>query len=289
MDIFWYNPVLFLEIARIKCGAARCVLPQQIFAPSVKPSDNVKMTEKEALESLRDTLEYRMVEKLGLKLRPFVTFVNRILSRPTVSPNIQFFVHQKCEKEFKRMREIEIAAIEGFMNFDIARNRLIEIEGKMFGYPKCCVDGYITGKSSLPAESRLILEGIDSGIFDELLEAFLRSEIISLPQFFTSGFYPCSIECRRAVKVGRRIERWLDDYRDAFRIRCMINALHLLVTGYAASKGRGEFSRKVKAFYSTIGDEKLELIQVLQPHLSNITAFTNIFLYRVVGKKNQKN
>ncbi len=291
MDIFRCNPVLFLEISRIKCNAAKCVLPQQVFTvPRELTAEGVSAIEREVLEHLKNTKEYHMVVESGLKLRPFLTFVNRILSKPTISPDIQFFVHRGCEKEFDTMREIEMGVLNGSVDFKDAREQLIRIEGKMLGYPECCIENYIESKASLPAESRIILEGIESGMFDEILDAFLSSDILPLPQFFTSGFYPCSIECEKAVEVGRRVEKWLGDMRDIFRIRCMVNALHLIVTGYKASKGKGEFSDRIRPFYSSIESKKLEIIEISQPHIANITTFTNLFISSFFeSRENQKN
>ncbi len=283
------NPVLFLEISRIKCGVAKCVLPQQVFTV---PQEFA--TEDEILKHLKDTREYQMVVDNGLEVYPFFTFVNRILSKPTITPDVQFFVHKGCRKEFDVMRKIEREVLNGSIGLEDAREKLIRIEGRMFGYPDCCIENYIKGKTSLPAESKLILEGIESGVFDDVLGAFLNSEVLSLPQFFTSGFYPCSIGCKRAVSVGKKIERWLGEARDVFRVRCMVNALHLIVAGYKASKGRGKFSEKVGRFYSGIESKKLELIEIVQPHISNLTAFTNHFIRRIADsffetEENQKN
>ncbi len=295
------NPVLFFEISRVKCGVAKCVLPQQVFTFQFVlqelRANNVERVESKILEHLKNTREYRMVVNSGLKVHPYIAFINRILSKPTISPDIQFFVHRDCEREFDVMREIEMRALNGSVDFEEARERLVRIEGKMLGYPECCTESYIRSKrdkSSLPAESRVILEGIESGLFDDVLDAFVKSEVISLPQFFTSGFYPCSVGCRKAAEVGRKVEHWLGDVRDLFRIRCMINALHAIVTGYKASKGKGEFSERIRPFYSGIESKKLELIKTVQPHITNLTAFTNLFIRRMAdsffeNRENQKN
>ncbi|WP_456330499.1 DUF483 domain-containing protein [Archaeoglobus sp.] len=298
---FWLNPVLFLEISRIKSGISKCALPQKVFEPdfSVYEKLNSKfarfmngeceaeelyktaeVVEKTAINTLNPVL-LEAISELELRLTPVVVFASRVLKRKLFYSEIQFFI-SKNAADLKKLRRLDRKIIEGKIEFGKGRDRLIKIEGEILGYPECCVDKYIESKKTFPAESRLITECIENGIFDQVLKAFRESRIISLPQFFTSNFYPCSVECKRAEKVGLKIEEWLDEYRDAFRLWSMVNALYHLVVGYKASKVEDDFGRRLRSYYSGLESRDLEVIEALSPHTANLTEFSNLFIKRVL-------
>ncbi len=306
---FWLNPVLFLEVSRVKSGISNCVLPQKVFEPDFSVYEKLntqfarfmngecgvgelwetaEVVEELALNSLNSAL-IKAVSELGLRLTPVVIFANRVLKKEVFYPEIQFFVCKNAAN-LKRLKMIDRKILEGKIEFGKGRDRLIRIEGKILGYPECCVDKYIEGKKEFPAESRLIIECIEHGIFDVVLEAFKKSQIISLPQFFTSNFYPCSVGCKRAEKMGLKIEEWLGEFRDAFRLWSMVNVLYHLVVGYKTSKAKDDFGRRLKSYYSGLESQDVEIINALSPHTADLAEFAKLFIRRVLqSRENQKN
>lgn len=250
--------------------------------------ETAEVVEKTVFNSLNSAL-IKAVSELDLRLIPVVVFANRVLKRELFYPEIQFFVCKNAA-DLKRLKKIDREILEGKIEFGEGRDKLIRIEGEILGYPKCCVDKYIESKKAFSAESRLIIECIEYGVFDKVLEAFKKSQIISLPQFFTSNFYPCSVECKWAEKVGLKIEEWLGEYRDAFRLWSMLNVLYHLVVGYKASKAKDDFGRSLKNYYSSLESRDVEIISALSPHTADLTRFANLFITRVLQPgENQKN
>jgi len=306
---FWLNPVLFLEISRIKGGISKCVLPQKVFEPDFSVYEKLnngfarfmndeceieelyetaEVIEELALNSLNPTLK-EVISELGLRLTPVVVFANRVLKKEVFCPEIQFFVCKNAA-DLKRLKKIDRKIIEGKIEFGKGRDKLVRIEGEILGYPECCVDKYIESKKDFPAESRLIIECVEHGIFDAVLEAFKKSQTISLPQFFTSNFYPCSVGCKRAEKMGLKIEEWLGEFRDAFRLWSMVNVLYHLVVGYKASKAKDDFGRRLNSYYSGLESQDVEIINALSPHTADLAEFANLFIKRLLqSRENQKN
>ncbi|WP_202320152.1 DUF483 domain-containing protein [Archaeoglobus neptunius] len=306
---FWLNPVFFLELSRIECGLARCVIPQQVFQVNPVTLEELNFTyrcflneeidvselfhrsevlEKRLAEEIAEDNIASVAKEMGFKIQPTIIFVNRILSHPVLSPDVQFYVAKEFDKQ--RIKNVEKKILSGKMEREKGRERLIVLEGRMLGYPDCCISGYLEGKKGLPAESRIITECVECGTFRLLLDSIVRSEIISFPQFFTSNFYPCSIECEQAIEVGRSIESWLEskEYIDAFRIRTMANALYLLVTAHKASKTEGGFGKRLQEYFSSLSAQEVEIVKAAENVIINITPFTNILISRIVGGLSEK-
>lgn len=306
---FWLNPVLFLEVSRIKSGISKCVLPQKVFKADFSVYEKLnsefarfmndecgteelyetaEIIEEIALNSLSPSLT-KTISELGLQVTPVVVFANRVLTREALYPEIQFFI-SKNAADLRKLKKIERKILEGELEFGKGRDKLIRIEGEILGYPECCVDNYVESKKVFPAESRLILECIEHGIFDAVLDAFKESQVTSFPQFFTSNFYPCSVECKRAKRVGLRVEEWLGEYRNAFRLWSMVNVLYHLITGYKASKAKDDLGKKIRNYCSGLESTDVEIINALSPHTADITEFANLFIRRVLQSgENQKN
>lgn len=310
---FWLNPVLFLEVSRIKSGLSKCALPQRVFEPNFSVYEQLnnnfarflghesgieelfetaEIVEEMALNSIDPTL-INAISELDLNVVPVVVFANRVLTREAFYPEIQFFV-SKNAADLRRLKKLERKILEGKLEFGKGRDKLIRFEGEILGYPECCVDNYVESKRVFPAESRLILECIEHGIFDTVLDAFKKSQIVSLPQFFTSNFYPCSVECKQAKRVGLRIEEWLEEYGDTFRLRSMVNVLYHLVTGYKASRVKDNFGKRLRSYYSSLESQDVEIVKAVSPYITDLTQFTNLFITRVLSfsdqfKENQKN
>lgn len=306
---FWLNPVFFLEISRVGCGSARGVIPQQVF-----PVDGriLKLLNKFFEDFLRDrisaselieashALESQMEEKLKanrlvlaaeemeLRVLPTVIFVNRILRHPSIFPDVQFFVGKQLS--LKNLRNVERKVLEGKMKLEKGRREIIRLEGRILGYPNCCVESFVKEKTSNSPESRLILQCIESGTFDSLLNALANSRLTFFPQFFTTNFYPCSPDCRKAEEVGRRIEYWLEDEKltAAFRLRTMVNLLYVLATAYRASKAEGEFAVEVRKYFSHLDSGSLEVVKAIENVIINITPFTNNLIESIVAGFSEK-
>ena len=75
---------------------------------------------------------------------------------------------------------------------------LIEGEGKILGYPKCCID------KVLEYEEKKKTSEIRKRLSEELVYE-REVHLHEYPHtFFTNGFYPCSVNCSAAKKVGMR-------------------------------------------------------------------------------------
>lgn len=302
---FSLSPVLFLEISRIKCNASQYVLPQNVskvdsvdislhetlnehFARFINGEIGVgellNVTEKveEVAVDLVNGKIRDIINALNLKIIPTAIFINRILSKGVFSPEIQFFVCKDVEK-LKNLKKVERKVLEGKIEFGKGRERLIRMEGKMLGYPECCVESYVESKRTFPAESRFIMEGLEKGVFKEVIRAFMDSRILSVPQLFTSNFYPCSTECEKAKKVGLKLEEWLEDYSNAFRLRSMLITLFYAATGLKASKSSGSYAERLREHYNSLGSKEVEILDIFEKNLSNQTKFTNTFLSRVLS------
>ncbi len=257
---FFKNPVLILDAFRaklFKCAS----LPQQVFD-----------------ENFRRSEEYSICRSLGLEVFPYKAYVSRIISSASVTPVTQFFVSRRPPR---RIEKIERSFLDGRLSLERARRKVIHAEGEYLGYPRCCVRSYAESKEGLPAESRVLLECISEGIFDELIDALRKNELLVFHQFFTSGFYPCSVRCRRAERIGKKLCTELEDYAVAFSLRSMVIALHLLCTAYKASRFDGLLSREAKKFFGERRDI-LPLVKSTHSHISTITAFTNEFIRRII-------
>ena len=305
---FFENPTFFLEVSRIKCDVSQCVLPQQVLKevvvkiyPSIANlfSDYVsrRISTKNFLLSLQDLKRQLSQEVLNsdlhlwckmleLKIVPFISLINRVLSTPTLAPDVYFYVSTSLNK-IKVMSNIEKKILNDKLDFIKGRRKLIEIEGRLLGYPECCIQNFIRSKESTPAESKLIIECIECGIFNVLLNSLEKSEVQPFYSFFTSNFYPCSIKCRKAIKIGKKLDECLDEYFLAFRIRTMINALYYLTTAYKSFKlSQGEYKEVIKDFFSDIDPKWLKFLEEIKDSIINLTEYTNVFICRIL--KNYK-
>jgi hypothetical protein len=299
---FWKNPVLSLEISRILCNASSYVLPQGILKVEEGAFDAINRkfddfmegkAEVDELMAEADRLEEKLNEQLnrnfgylhelGLEPHAKVAFVSRILSRGFVYPDVQIFVGKRGCKKLRELSKVERRILEGRIELGKGREKLLRLEGKLLGYPDCCVGSYIESKRGFPAESRFIMECAEKGVFVKSLKALKSSKLISIPYLFTSNFYPCSIECSKAVKVGLKIQEWLDEFEDAFKLRSMLIALFYAATALRASKAAGNYGEKLRSFFSSLSPGDIGLIETLERHSGNQAEFTNLFIARILG------
>lgn len=299
---FWKNPVLSLEISRILSSASTYALLEGIFEPESGIFDSLNQkfedfvsgkVEIDELIHEAKTLENRLNDQLNrkfnylsemeLEINAKVIFVSRILSKGVVYPDVQVFVSKKGDRMLDRLTSIERRILEGKVEFGKGREKLLRLEGKLLGYPDCCVESYIESKRNFPAESRFILDCAEKGVFHKVIKAFKASQLISIPYLFTSNFYPCSTECSRAENTGLKIQEWLEEYADVFKLRSMLIALFYTATALKASKSGGDYGKRLQNFFSTLSAEDVGLIETLERRSSNQTEFANLFIARILG------
>ena len=296
---FFRNPAFFLEVSRVIYKISKAVIPQQIFQNIVLESNfmqnfqfkdtDILFNEKRALErviksKIVNTLEYKSCNEIGLNIYPYIYFLNRILKEPRFLPNLVFFVSKGYK--LSKLERFEKKALNG--QYEKYKKKIIELEGKILGYPRCCINSFIESKfSDVSAETRLIIECYENGLFEDLLKAFEKSEIVPYYAFFTSNFYPCSIDCKRAKRIGKRLDKHLKEYSNAFRLRTMINLFYYLVIAYKMYKYDEKYKNLFKGLFSKIGNSWLEVFEKSERSIVNLTDFTNTFILRVLNK-NQK-
>ncbi len=291
---FSENPVFFLEVSRIFSGISKCVLVQQVYeVPTVvneKISDSLSDFVKGRI-GVKDlfniafecekTLENFCKNTYGLEVKvvPYIGFVSRVLSRPVLTPEYLFFVGEFDRSE---LRQIEKKLLSGKLSFERAQKKLIEKEGKLLGYPKCCIKNYVESKRAIPAESKIILEMFEKGSFKKLFTALESSRIEPIYSLFTSNFYPCSIDCNNAVSLGLHLDSWLGQYSRAFRLRTMVNALYIFNTAVVASKLDTKFGKKLRSFLIEY-DKWVIFCESISDKIKKITEFSNLFINRILS------
>lgn len=254
---FLLNPLFFIEVSRILLGLSKLV--------TTKPF------------SLRSP-EADFCDRFGLSPFLLELKVSRVLSDSKISPASLFVVAR--EKRFvKSILRLENRVLSGAVDFRKGREKLIELEGRLFGYPECCVKAYVRSKSDFPLETRLILECFELGTFETLTDALKKSEPRLFPQFFTLNFYPCRVDCRRAARVGLRIEKNLEDFGSAFKLRTMLNVLYLLRIAYKSSFYEGSLSRTAREFFK----REKELLETMKAIADlDYEDFSNNFIRRAL-------
>lgn len=207
--------------------------------------------------------------------------MSRVLRNSKICPASLFVVAR--EKRFvKSIQRLENRILSGDLDFQRGRRRLIELEGKLFGYPKCCVKAYARSKSDLPLETKLIIECIELGTFEQLINSLKKSEFRFFPQFFTMNFYPCRLECNRAKRVGTKIGKVLENFEPAFELRTMLNALYLLRVAYKSTFYDGNLSRTAREFFRLQEKEVREMMEAIAE--LDYEEFSNNFMRRVLQK-----
>lgn len=250
------NPSLKLELIRIESGLTNC-----IHAVSITKSD---------LEQLN---------KLGYSVIPYEWLFDPITLSPT--RRISFYVCKDKEKTLRYLRRIE--KLERNPSIGNIR-KIIKIEGKLLGYPKCCINRFSKLKTEgLSPEKITIIECIENGIFHDVLKGFPDPE---LPEkaysLFTSNFYPCKINCNEAVDIGRK----LVDYDWRYRYKIVLNILNLLppiFMVYKRSKAETEFGKIAKSFVESLNELKLIAKDIVEDLMKNPLNFEVKYLKKVLG------
>ncbi len=257
---FLSNPLFFIESSRILANISKIV--------SVRPFPE-------------RSPEFQFCRVHGLKLFELETKVSRILGDLKFVESKNFLL-AKDGRFIRKLQLIESKILGGKMDFEKGRKKLIKLEGKLFGYPECCIKAYVRSKGSFPQETNLIIDTFEKGLFEQLMNKLRKSEIFFLPQFFTLNFYPCKADCRKAEKIGLKIEKSLGEFGLAFRLRTMLNALYLLRVAYRSINYEGFLSKVARKFFGKLGDEELKMIEAVSR--VDYESFSNNFIRNLITR-----
>ncbi|AEA47986.1 DUF483 domain-containing protein [Archaeoglobus veneficus] len=298
---------LIFEAGRIAAGLTDCVMYNpfpEISAGAQLPLHRLLSGYRQGICSLNELYDY--VERLErwaeeearvfrtpdvlreyceIKPVPFCFIINRIISSPRLefAPEMQFYLvragrERAIAKMLSKIRNAEKSAIKKSDARKIAR--INEIEGRMLGYPDCCVNAFVELKKGrmegkdLPSPERVIAEEFVERGLAELTVRILEGEE-DLPDesysLFATNFYPCSLLCPKALEAGRRYREFLDKTMHGLFIAgiaanlasILVVCFNMHLKGYFASLSplfsarsvrnlAEEYSKNPSAFHSTI-------------------------------------
>jgi len=295
------NPSFRIELERIKTGVTECAMPSHDFGFLSEYTDltltNPLLAKKLAESDLKKTKEYIFAKKLDLELVVAPTLSGRVVPLH-LSPDIIVYVCRSdrkkvVEKKAEKMFRLELRALRKESLKDWLK--IFEIEGRMLGYPECCIEKFVKLKEksfygeSVPPETAVIIQCLEQDFFEVL--RFFRNPS-EIPEqyfaFFTSNFYPCDVNCRRAISIGITVKEHLDERLGRiYERKLVLNVLNLLVSAYNAYllvKERGartEFGKMVSGYFESLPSEDLKMISYLARRLSSDgIKFENEYLLR---------
>ena len=314
--IFSLSPTLFFEVARIVANTSFCVLPQQVFTfkfnnlrllnsifsyiageiDCKKLESEINYIEREAINFLKKDDLSKILHNLDMEVIPFCTIVDRILNseETPIFPTIYYYVYKKGKRErveevLHKIRAFEIEVLSE--NELEKRLEIVKLEGKLLGYPECCINEFLDLKKrailnnySLSPEKKTILELLESGLlnkFHELLENIDSFEYVY--SLFSLNFYPCSIFCKKAIKIGKTCNDHLDKNNRAYRCGLIFNTFYHIATGYKSytiSKRKdSEYLKKISIYYNNLKPDVQEILEASKNVLSD-KDFINNFIYK---------
>ncbi len=243
------NPSIELELKRLDYRLSKCVQPNFVS--------------KDDLKSLRDSgydfLAYRWI------LDPITL---------TRTDRVSIFVFKVGEREnvYSSLKDIERFERKGDVR------KMIRIEGRLLGYPRCCTDSFIRKKlkGGYP-ERDTVIECIEEGVFKEVVKSFPKAEI-STYSLFTSNFYPCRLRCRKAERIGEMLVEMDDRY--VFKI--VLNVINVLVPVFEVYriKPKTDFGRIVHEFVESLGGLREKAERIVEDFKRNPAQFENNYLKR---------
>ncbi len=249
------NPSLKLDIFRIESGSTNCV--------------HVVYLTKSDLISLKS---------LGYSVLTYMWTFDPITLSPT--NRLSFYVCKDKEKALKLLRRIEL------LERNPTRNnikKIIKIEGKLLGYPKCCVERFSNLKvEGGSPEKEIIRECVESGLFLEVLKGYPNPE---LPEeaysIFTTNFYPCGIDCEKARKIGKSIV----EYDERYRYKIVLSVLNLLPPVFEIYRlePKTKFRRLIRDFVESLKDLKPKAHQIAEKIAENPLKFEVDYLKAVLS------
>ena len=222
------NPSISLELVRIDAGVSVCV--QAVFLSKEDVND---------------------LKKMGYSVISYRWLFDPITFSPT--NRLSFYVCKDRVKALNILKKIEV--LERYPTPNNVK-KMIMLEGKLLGYPKCCISSFSQKKvKRLSPEKDVIVDCIKHDIFVEVLESFpdpnLPEKSYSL---FTMNFYPCRIDCKRALDVGKK----LVEFNPKYRHKIVLNVLNLLVPVFEVyekfRQPKTHFGRVVHSFVESLGD-----------------------------------
>ncbi len=250
------NPSISLELVRINAGISNCV--QAVFLSK---------------EDVKD------LKKMGYSVISYRWLFDPITL--THTDRLSLYVCIDKAKALNILKKIEVLERNPTPN---NVKKMITLEGRLLGYPKCCVDSFSRKKvRGETPEKNVIMDCIKHGVFAEVLESFpdpnLPEKSFSL---FTMNFYPCRVDCRRALDVGRK----LVEFNPKFRYKIVLNVLNLLIPVFDVyekfEQPKTHFGKTVHSFVESLGDLKEKAECIVNEFRKNPLGFEIGYLKRYV-------
>jgi len=296
--LFDISPTLFIETGRIEAKTTECILLQQFFKePSIYGrellSRKIKNISRKAVKNVEDNVKkkivtdsvYKSLKRAGFEVLPSVMILNRI-SKPYLVNEIFFYLCYEdkvrdVSRKLSLIKKIELDELkmlknnsaESIINSIVKINRL---EGELLSYPDCCISGFVKDKKDgIFHETKITLECLQNEEFEVAIDCFLSPEKVrttELPDFFyshfTSNFYPCSILCKKAIKIGKTNEEYFDEFKELYRGKLILNVLYHLATAYVSYEivvGRGleidtEYRRFISDYFKKMDSEIVSIL-----------------------------
>jgi len=252
------NPSLSLELTRLELNVSNCIQAVLI-----------------------DKREVDELKKLGYSVLTYRWIFDPITLEP--SYRLSVYVCKDREKALKILRKIE--ELEANPTLENLR-KMIELEGKLLGYPRCCVRKFSRLKVERKnPEARIIEECIERGIFEEVLRFYPEPNPDKALSLFTSNFYPCRLDCKKAYEIGKK----LVDYNPNYRYKVVLNILNLLVPVFEIYKNfrepKTDFGKLVFSFVESLGDLRLKAESIVNEYAKNPIKFEIDYLKDVRFEK----
>lgn len=325
--IFSLSPTLLLEIVRIRAKLADCVIPQQFFESKFHADltnlissylnglidaetleQRINGIENKIKEELKSNEIREMLNELNVDVLPFCVVVDRILSSKDIPvfPEVQYYVYDVSKENnvIRRLKKVRRSEMKVFEGKDELKNRMkiIEIEGELLGYPKCCVDEFlrlkkkaILSNSSLTPEKKVVIELLDLDIHNKLPEIFSNLDFDDVfYSLFTSNFYPCSIRCKNAIKIGKICKDYLEqypEYKKAYKCRLLFNVFYQLATGYksylllkSVNTEHSKYSKKVVNHFNNLKPDVNEILNAAKNVITDVK-FGDEFIKKCVKSR----
>jgi len=250
------NPSIMLELVRIESGLTNCV-------------HAVKITRSD-FDSLR---------KLGYSVIAYQWLFDPITLSP--SKRISFYICRDREEALNYLRKIE--KLEKKITKENIK-KIIKIEGKLLGYPKCCIKKFsklkVAGRSP---EKDIIIECIEKEVFYSVLKGYPDPELPEIAySLFTTNFYPCKIDCERAVEIGK----YLTKYDRRYKYKIVLSVLNLLPPVfeiYRRFEPKTEFGKLVHSFVRSLHEIKSKADCIVEKIMSDPSKFEVDYLNSVLS------
>ncbi len=213
---------LSFEASRISANVSKCVmssknlnLNEELFIQNYNYNsiyDSIRILEEKIGNSKLEVLDLKLVTL------PFFYVINRIISfgKVLISPELQFYACRIEDEDWLKDKLAKIRkAEEKILRSGKAEKicKINELEGKMLGYPECCIENFVRkkkmrnlGKRVISPEGQIAEEFLSEEYYKVLDSVFLANkdvESVELPlSLFALNFYPCKLSCKKAKRIG---------------------------------------------------------------------------------------